>query len=234
MTCHNCAASCRKSGKNRNGTQRFRCPTCWTTFSEDRQSIGNMYLPMEKARTVAHLLVEGNSIRSTERITGVHHTTILALLERLGEGCTELLRRRVRSVAVTDLQFDEIWTYVFKKQRRLKPKEKSRRDIGDAYCFIALVRHTKLVVAWHLGKRDEPNTADFVTKVRDATTGTFQVSSDAFGAYRNANRHGSERSMRLRSNHQALWPSSRKPGRLLPASKNQGDHQRRNLRESES
>ena len=186
MTCHNCAASCRKSGKNRNGTQRFRCPTCWTTFSEDRQSIGNMYLPMEKACTVAHLLVEGNSIRSTERITGVHHTTILALLERLGEGCTELLRRRVRSVAVTDLQFDEIWTYVFKKQRRLKPKEKSRRDIGDAYCFIALARHTKLVVAWHLGKRDEPNTADFVTKVRDATTGTFQVSSDAFGAYRNA------------------------------------------------
>ena len=167
MTCHNCAASCRKSGRNRNGTQRFRRPTCRKTFSEDRRSVGGMYLPMEKVRMVAHLLVEGNSIRSTERITDVHHTTILALLEKLGEGCTKLLRRRVRAVPVHDLQFDEIWSYVFKKQARLKPKEKGRRDIGDAFCFIALERHTKLVVAWHLGKRDEPNTADFITKVRD-------------------------------------------------------------------
>ena len=159
-------AACRKHGRAASGVQRYRCPTCQKTFCGPRKAIGGMHLPWEKARMVAHLLVEGNSIRSTERITGVHHTTILALLERLGEGCTELLRRRVRSVAVSDLQFDEIWTFVRKKQARLKPKEKSRRDIGDAYCFIALERHTKLVLAWHLGKRDEPNTADFVTKVR--------------------------------------------------------------------
>ena len=69
MTCHNCAASCRKSGRNRNGTQRFRCPTCRKTFSEQRKTVGNMYLPMEKASQIAHLLVEGNSIRSAR----AHH-----------------------------------------------------------------------------------------------------------------------------------------------------------------
>jgi hypothetical protein len=131
---------------------------------------------------VIHLLVEGNSIRSTERITGVHHTTILKLLERAGEGCKDLARRKIRAVAVQDLQFDEIWGYVGKKQRRLKPDD-NRAVLGDCYCFVALERHSKLVVAWHAGKRNEPSTAYFVTKVRDATTGTFQVSSDAFQAY---------------------------------------------------
>ena len=57
---------------------------------------------------------------------------------------------------------------------------------GDAYCFIALASDTKLVHAWHLGKRDEPNTADFITKVRDATTGTYQISTDGFPAYEGA------------------------------------------------
>ena len=143
MTCHNCVAKCQKFGRNRNGTQRFRCPTCRKTFSDERSTLGNMYLPREKARMVIHLLVEGNSIRSTERITGVHHTTILSLLERAGEGCKELARRKIRAVPVQDLQFDEIWGYVGKKQRRLKPDD-NRAVLGDAYCFVALERHSKL------------------------------------------------------------------------------------------
>ena len=185
MTCHNCAASCRKSGRNRNGTQRFRCPTCRKTFSEQRKTVGNMYLPMEKASQIAHLLVEGNSIRSVERITGVQKKTILVLLRNLGEGCSELLRQRVRAVPCRDLQLDEVWTYVGKKQLHLGPED-ADMVLGDAYCFIAFERNTKLVHTWHLGKRDERNTADFITKVRDATTGTFQLSSDAFAPYRNA------------------------------------------------
>ena len=186
MTCHNCCTSCSKHGRNRNGTQRYRCPTCCKTFSDDRKTIGNGYLPWEKACTVIHLLVEGNSIRSVERLTGITKSTILKLLEQVGEGCKDFARQRVRAVPVQDLQLDEIWSFVGKKQRRLKPKD-NRQVLGDAYCFIALERHTKLVVAWHLGKRDEPNTADFITKVRDATApGRFQVSSDAFPAYRNA------------------------------------------------
>ena len=134
---------------------------------------------------VAHLLVEGNSIRSAERITGVHHTTILTLLAHLGVGCSALLRQRIRNVPAHDLQLDEIWGFVGKKQRRIRPTD-NHAVLGDAYCFIALERNNKLVMAWHLGKRDTTNTRQFIAKVRDATTGTFQVSSDAFAAYREA------------------------------------------------
>jgi len=69
-------------------------------------------------------------------------------------------------------------------QRRVRPED--GHLVGDAYLFIALEGHTKLVLAWHLGKRDQPNTDDFVTKVRDATMGTFQVTTDGFQPYRYA------------------------------------------------
>ena len=182
MTCHNCAAECIKYGRNPSGTQRFHCCRCRKVFSEPRRAVGNMYLPFDKANLVAHLLVEGNSIRSTSRIAGVNKKTVLKLLVHLGEGCAALLRQRVRNLRVSHLELDEIWTYVRKKQERVRPGEDSRK-IGDAYCFIALDRKSRLIVAWHLGKRTDSNTQYFITKVRDATAGTYQISTDGWPAY---------------------------------------------------
>ena len=186
MTCQKCAATCHRHGRNRSGTQRFRCPVCYKTFSEKRWSVGGMYLSRDKVRLVVHLLVEGNSIRSTERLAGVHRRTILTLLKKLGDRCSDLLRRCVRGMAVRHVELDEIWTFVGKKQHRLTPYEQSLQNLGDAYCFIAMESDTKLVLTWHLGKRDEPNTMDFITKVRDATAGTYQISTDGFPAYERA------------------------------------------------
>lgn len=72
MTCHNCQIEAKKFGKHRNGLQRFRCNQCRKTFTEDHERpLDEMRLPLEKAELCLRLLVEGNSIRSTERITGV-------------------------------------------------------------------------------------------------------------------------------------------------------------------
>src|SRR4051794_24671221 len=101
MTCHNCKSICKKSGKHRNGLQRFRCNQCKRTFTEEHQKpLEDMRLPMEKAMLCLKLLVEGNSIRSTERITGVHRDTIIDLLVLAGEKCEKLLAERVKGVAV--------------------------------------------------------------------------------------------------------------------------------------
>ncbi|MCY4585204.1 MAG: DDE-type integrase/transposase/recombinase [Bryobacterales bacterium] len=184
MTCHNCAASCRAHGRNRNGTRRYRCPTCRKTFSESRRTIGNMYLPIDKALLAVHLLVEGNSIRSTSRIVGIEQNTISSLLLHAGEGCAELLRNRIRAVPVSHLELDEIWTFVLKKQKRVMYGDP--KTVGDAYCYIALDRGSRLVVAYHLGKRDDQNTVRFIRKVRAATAGTCQISTDAYAAYQPA------------------------------------------------
>ena len=87
------------------------------------------------------------------------------LLNRSG-----LLRRRVRQVQISHLEIDEIWTFVRKKQRRVSFDEDARK-IGDAWCYIALDRASRLVVAWHLDQRDEPNTADFIIKKPLTETG---------------------------------------------------------------
>ncbi len=141
-----------------------------------------MYLPFDTAKRAVNLLVEGNSSRSTARIMDIERNTVLALLHRVGTDCSDLLRSRVRNVDVSHLEVDEIWTFVQKKQKRVKAGDPN--TVGDAYCYIALDRAARLVVAWHLGKRDMPNTARFILKVRQATSRQrFQISSDGWEAY---------------------------------------------------
>ena len=77
MTCHNCRTDCRKFGK-RGNRQRFQCAQCRKVFTDARdQTLDGMYLPVEKAEMVLRLLLEENSVSTAERITEVHHTTIL-------------------------------------------------------------------------------------------------------------------------------------------------------------
>jgi transposase-like protein len=99
MTCHNCQLQAKRFGKDRKGVQRYRCNGCKKTFSElQDRPLGTMRLSMEKALQVLQLLVEGCSVRSTERITGVEKKTILALLERVGDRCEMLLENLIRNV----------------------------------------------------------------------------------------------------------------------------------------
>src|SRR5947207_455342 len=123
MTCHNCQLKAKKFGKDRKGNRRYRCAGCRKTFQEQQDKpLNNMYLPMEKAELCLRLLVEGNSIRSTERITGVNRNTILDLLVLAGEKCERLLNEKIKNVPVRDVQCDEMWGYVGMKQKTMKRK----------------------------------------------------------------------------------------------------------------
>ena len=191
MTCHNCQLKAVKAGKDRKGNQRYRCDKCKRRFAEQREKLlGNMYLPEDKALLVLQLLVEGNSIRSIERITGIEKKTICTLLRVAGERCEDLMNRTMRRVRVNDLQLDEIWTFC-----RMKEKVKKRKGladserVGDAYCFTAFERDSKLILTWHLGRRTETDTATFVEKIYDCVDGTtnqIQITTDGFPAYPNA------------------------------------------------
>lgn len=93
---------------------------------------------------------------------------------------------RIKGLSVTDVQCDEVWGYVSKKEKT-KTRQKDTRDgIGDAWAFIAMERHTKLILAWHLGRRTVEDTEEFTDKLAHATQGNFQVTTDGFSAYRDA------------------------------------------------
>jgi IS1 family transposase len=87
---------------------------------------------------------------------------------------------------VKDVQCDELWGYVGMKEKTKTRKGREQTTIGDAYTFVAIERHSKLVLAWHLGRRTERDTVAFTEKLAAATEGNFQVTTDGFAAYRDA------------------------------------------------
>src|SRR4029077_11858871 len=102
--------------------------------------IGSLNMPnvlsMEKQVAVISGLAEGSSIRSIERITGVHRDTIMRLGVRVGQGCIMLLDRRMRGLSCRQLQFDEIWGFIGKKERHLRPDD--NQTLGDVWTFCAI------------------------------------------------------------------------------------------------
>ncbi len=185
MTSHNCRAECRKFGK-RGNRQRYQCQQCRKVFTDARDNtLDGMYLPVEKAETVLRLLLEGNSVSSVERSTEVHHSTILKLLLLVGERCERIMAQKVRNVSVRDVECDEVWSFVGKKQKRVRPED--NQLFGDAYVWVGIERHSKLVLNITMGKRDQSTCDVFVEGLRQATARTpFQITTDGFAPYRSA------------------------------------------------
>jgi IS1 family transposase len=141
-------------------------------------------LPKEKVVMILHCLVEGNSVRATSRLCDVEKRTVLTILQRAGNHCERFMERTLEGIPVRELQLDECWSYVFKKEGHKLPADASNDAIGDQYVYIALERNSKLIVAWHLGKRNRENTREFIAKVRYATADArFDISTDAWPAY---------------------------------------------------
>jgi transposase-like protein/IS1 family transposase len=183
MTCHNCQTACKRFGKHRNGLQRFRCRQCKKTFTEDHEKpLDEMRLPIDRAVNILQLLLEGMSIRSVERVTNIHRDTILKLLVLAGERCEALMLAKCQNLPVKDVEVDEIWGYVGKKEGH--KSDDDGEEIGDAYMFIGMEASTKLILAYHLGKRTARATDTFIGKLAYATSrDRYQLTSDGFKPY---------------------------------------------------
>src|ERR1017187_1448098 len=186
MTCESCEVRCQRFGVHRNGLRRFRCPQCHKTYTEPhRLTLGEMYLSEDKMLIALKLLLKGNSIRSTMRITGVDGNTIMKALGLAGERCEKVMGRLIVNVPVKDVQADEIWGYVAKKEAHKLPAEKDDDSKGDAYCYVAMERHSKLVLNFALGRRNQATTDIFIEGLRHATAPgqRFQITTDGFQPY---------------------------------------------------
>lgn len=103
-------------------------------------------LPKDKQAAVIGALAEGSSIRAIERMTGVHRDTIMRLGVRVGKGCAALLDSKMRNLSCRNLQVDEIWGFIGKKERHLRPGDSEQ--FGDVWTFCAIDSDTKLVPAY--------------------------------------------------------------------------------------
>lgn len=129
-------------------------------------------------------LTEGQSIRATERLTGIHRDTIMRLGERVGRGCAELHDRMMVGIRTGRLELDEIWGFVGKKQKRVERHEISHK--GDQYTFIGMSASAKAIISYRTGKRDSENTDLFIQDLRQRVIGAPEISTDGFHSYKNA------------------------------------------------
>jgi IS1 family transposase len=141
-------------------------------------------LSRDRQIAVVAALTEGVSIRATERLTGTHRDTVMRLGLRVGQGCARLHDALMRNLHVGLLELDEVWSYVGKKQKRLKPTDAA--DLGDQYVFTALSATHKAIISYLVGKRNWTNTVEFAQDVRDRIVNRPQISSDGFPAYADA------------------------------------------------
>lgn len=139
-------------------------------------------LSKERQLAVIGATVEGNSIRSIERMTGIHRDTIMRLIVRVGEGCAKLLDGLVRNVPAKRVQCDEIWTYVFVKQARMNGQH-NHAEMGDQYVFIGMDADTKLVISHLVGKRDVTSAYQFMQDLKDRLANRVQLTTDGFRPY---------------------------------------------------
>ncbi len=145
-------------------------------------------LSTDKKIAVLSGLLEGNSIRSVNRMTDVDRNTINSLLLRTGERCAALLDERMRQLPCRRLQCDEIWTYVAKKARHVRKDDPA--EFGDQWVYVALDADTKLVPSYFVGKRSSENTQAFMRDVRQRIADQrIQLTTDAFIFYTKAVEH---------------------------------------------
>lgn len=137
-------------------------------------------LPKDKQITAIAALAEGSSIRSVERMTGIHRDTIMRLGVRVGEKCARIMDEEMRGLDCKRVQVDEIWGFIGKKQRNTLPGELSK---GDVWTWVAIDADTKLVPSFLIGKRDAAHANAFIKDLASRMENRIQISSDGLTAY---------------------------------------------------
>jgi len=185
VPCQTCAGPTIGWGKDKHGNPRRFCKSCKASFGIiPARPLGAMRIDLQTATTIVSLLSEGSSIRSAERVTGTHRDTICRLLVLVGGKCEALLGRLVHGVKVSDVQADELWSYVAMKEKTKVRKQITDSEIGDAYTFIAVERDSKLLLAHHVGRRTSEDANIFAAKLSTAVSADrFQLSTDGFDGY---------------------------------------------------
>jgi len=141
-------------------------------------------LSPEQRKQVIACLVEGNSIRATCRMTGVAKNTVTKLLKDMGTVCSIHMDRLMRDLPCERIQCDEIWAFVYAKQKNVPPEK--RAEAGDVWTHIAIDSDTKLVPSFLIGPRDVTTAVTFMNDLRKRLRHRVQLTTDGHFAYLNA------------------------------------------------
>jgi len=140
-------------------------------------------LPAEKRLEVLAALVNGTSIRAASRMTGVHQDTIGRFGLAIGEGCARLHDRITRDLTCPLVDLDEQHSWCGVRQVHVDPAKHDAATVGEQWTWAAICRTSKLIIAWHVGKRDQGAADALVSDVRARLLVMPQITTDGLGLY---------------------------------------------------
>ena len=153
-------------------------------YSNSSEEVMANVLNTDKKIAIIGALTEGSSIRSIERMTGVHRDTIMRLGVKVGQGCTALMDSTMRNLSCQRLEMDEIWGFIGKKERNVKMDDSA--EVGSVWTWCAIDADTKLVPAFLVGDRSKATANAFAQDVASRMAYRVQISTDGFHGYAEA------------------------------------------------
>ncbi len=140
-------------------------------------------LSVERQAQVIKVLCEGNSIRSTARITGTSINTVVKLLKEVGKACLEYQDRNLRHLPCKRIECDEIWNFCYSKEANVPEDKKGKFGYGDVWTFVGIDADTKLIVSWHVGWREPEDAYEFARDIKERVSNRIQLNTDGHKMY---------------------------------------------------
>lgn len=149
-------------------------------------SVGMNKLSKERRAQILGMMVEGVSIRAISRLTGASKNTITKLLAEAGQACSDYQDKALRNLPCKRVQVDEIWSFVYAKQRNVPNEFQGQFGIGDVWTWTAICADTKLVPSWFVGSRNTECAEIFIADLASRLSSRGQLTSDAHHPYLHA------------------------------------------------
>ncbi len=137
----------------------------------------------EKRIQAIAAMVEGNSIRSVSRMTGIARNTLLSLVVDAGAACAEFQDKALRNLQSKRIQCDEIWSFVGAKDKNLPGDKQGKFGWGSVWTWTALDADSKLICSWMVGTRDGAAAYEFMQDLAGRLANRVELKTDGLGAY---------------------------------------------------
>jgi len=140
-------------------------------------------LPIKTRVTILSMLVEGSSMRSISRVTGVSINTVTKLLVDAGNACAIYHDETVRDVKATRVECDEIWSFCYAKAKNVKEAKSAPEGAGDVWTWTAIEAESKMILAYEVGDRSASTAAEFMNDLAFRITNRVQLTTDGHKPY---------------------------------------------------
>ncbi len=140
-------------------------------------------LPLAKRVQILSMLCEGSSMRSIARVVDVSINTVDKLLQDAGEACARFHDEHVRGMKAKRMQCDEIWSFVYPKQKNVVTAKRKDLAYGDVWTWTAIDADSKLIISYLIGGRDSDYAIALMDDLRERLTNRMQLTTDGHKAH---------------------------------------------------